>query len=138
MCGKKLFGTVSDGLWESLCGCLTPLLSSPSLLMTLSPKTHCGKCAAWASLQRREGAWPQEQTAESPSVSHVGTFGMGKNQSFGFRFFFKKIKRVFRGKKAPFQAALIKPLFYCCWEEEHSEGITLSPLAHSNALAQMP
>lgn len=85
---------------------------------------------------------PQDQVAESPSaatpLSHMGTFDKGKSQSFRFRFFFKKIKSVFRRNKAPFQAALVKTFFYLCWREEDSERIILSPSAHSNALARMP
>lgn len=144
MCGKTLFGAVANGLWEPLFGCLMPLLSSPSLRMMVSPDMHCGKGAALASLRRRESAWgkSQEQTEESPSaatpLSHAGTFGTGKHQSFRFRFFFKKIKSVLRRKTAPFQAALDKTFFYLCWEEEDSEIIILSPSAHSNALARMP
>lgn len=54
---KKFFGIIASGLWESLFGCLMPLLSSPSLGMTVSSKILCDKHAALAPLQKRESVW---------------------------------------------------------------------------------
>lgn len=67
---KKKIGAVANGLWSH---CLAVL--STSLQTTVSPEVQCGKCAALASLQRRESArrraWSQELTAETPSQQHL-------------------------------------------------------------------
>lgn len=142
MCGKNSFGIVANGLWESLLGCLIPLLSSPSRRMTVPPEMDCGNSSALASLQR-ESAWgknlsPGANTGELLCRNTLEPYEqMSKFQVS--RFLFKQIKRVLRRKKK--KTNLSKQLwlklgFYLFWED--SERIILSPSVHSSALAQTP
>lgn len=45
-------------------------------------------------------------------LRHLGTFATREQQSFKFRFFFKKIISIVRRNKAPFQEALAKAFFF--------------------------
>lgn len=100
MCGKNSFGSVANGLWESLLGCLMPLLSSPSCRMTVSPEMHCGDGSALASLQRRESEWGKSLApgASSGGLLYSNTFGPYEQISkFQIsRFLFQGMKRGLR------------------------------------------